>query len=313
MPSQTGYDVALQPIEVRALYLTFQAIAHEQMRENVFTLIEEGGLNAVVIDIKGDRGYIAYPSAVPLAEQIGANSSPTIPDVEALLKRLKDKNIYTIARIVVFKDDLLSRNGAAAGVDVAIKNKETGEPWIDGEDLAWVDPFREQAWDYNIALAREAAEKGFDEVQFDYIRFPTDPASGSSVGAARYSQEVTQESRVKAVATFLERAHREVNASGAYLGIDTFGYTAWAEDDMGIGQHLPSLADHVDYICPMVYPSTFSAGLPGGMGYPDIISEPYTVIHDSMAHARTLVEGKRAVLRPWLQYFDDYPWATAYP
>jgi len=116
---------------------------------------------------------------------------------------LRENNAYTIARIVTFKDNPLALNRP----DLAIHNTATGGPWIDGEGLAWADPFREEVWDYNIALAKEAAEKGFDEVQFDYIRFPTDPAAGSTVGAAAYSRPNTQANRLAALEGFLARAN----------------------------------------------------------------------------------------------------------
>src|SRR5581483_9253749 len=187
-------EVKLQPFEARGLYLTYYAANDRALRDNVLKLLAPSGLNAVVIDIKGDRGFVAYPSRVPLAEQIGANTQHTIPDVEGLLRQLKAQGIYTIARIVVFKDDRLGRNGKAAGVDVAIKNAQTGGPWV--------DPTQERAWDYNVALAREAAEKGFDEVQLDYIRFPTDPAGGSSVSQAQFSRPLSADVRVGAITTF---------------------------------------------------------------------------------------------------------------
>src|SRR6266571_425050 len=127
----------------------------------------------------------------------------------------------------------LARNGSAAGLDVAIKDRRNGQPWIDGEGLGWVDPFRREVWDYNVALAREAAERGFDEVQFDYVRFPTDPGNATSVGQAMYSREATEQTRGEAIASFLDIAHDALRPVGAFLSVDTFGYTCWRGDDMG--------------------------------------------------------------------------------
>ena len=126
----------------------------------------------------------------------------------------------------------------------------------------------------------------------------------------QYSQPLTQTNRVSALRSFLSQAHAAVNAAGGFLSMDTFGYTTWWDDDGGIGQDLELLADDIDYYCPMVYPSTFNAGLPGSIPYPEVVSRPYDVVFMSLMHAETKLTGKRAVLRPWLQYFDDYPWAT---
>src|SRR5436305_1293923 len=205
---------------------------------------------------------------------------------------------------------MLARNGPRAGLDVAIKDRRTGEPWIDGEKLAWVDGFQPAAWDYNVALAREAIERGFDEVQFDYVRFPTDPPPGGTIEDTQYSKPSTEANRVDALHQLLQRAHAAVNAAGGFLGIDTFGYTTWWDNDGGIGQDLNVLADDVDYYCPMVYPSTFNAGVPGLFAYPGVVTRPYDVVHESLMHVRDKLAGKPVVMRPWLQYFDDYPWAT---
>ena len=234
----------------------------------MYHLLETTEVNAVVIDVKGDYGLLSYRSNVPLAQQIGANDEPTIDDLDGLLRSIHDRGGYAIARIVVFKDTMLAHNGYKAGLDLGVKDRRTGELWQDGEKLAWVDPFQQAAWDYNTALAREAIERGFDEVQFDYIRFATDPSPDSSIGDIVYSQPLTEENRVAALRGFLQRAHRAVNDAGGYLGMDTFGYTTWWTDDGGIGQDLEILADNLDYYCPMVYPSTFNAGLPGAMPYP---------------------------------------------
>ncbi len=305
--------IRLEPLVVKALYLTYYGIGDRGLRSNALELADKTEVNALVIDIKGDRGFLAYRSSVPLADRIGANSDPTIPNVQELLASLKQRGLYTIARIVVFKDDKLARNGARAGLDAAIKDARTGELWIDGEGLAWTDPTRQEVWDYNIALAREAAENGFDEVQFDYVRFPTDPSRGATVGSAVYSKFLSDASRVEAITTFLRRARAEVRAAGGLLGVDTFGVVTWNDDDSGIGQQLETLAEVTDYLCPMVYPSTYRAGLPGLIGYPQVVSRPYDVVFESLRRARERTEGHGAVLRPWLQYFDDYPWETRRP
>lgn len=304
---KTQMDFSLRPFVVRAPYVTFYAVGEPGLMDPVIKLVDDTELNAVVIDIKGDRGWIAYHSEVPLAEQIGANEVHTIDDVDALMAELKSKGIYSIARIVVFKDDPLARNGASVGLDVAVKDGVTGGLWIDGEDLGWVDPFRQETWDYNIELAKEAAQKGFDEIQFDYIRFPTDPSAGTSVDRTVFSQPNTEANRLEAVAGFLERAQAELKPLGVNISVDVFGYTCWRDDDMGIGQKIEVIGKYADFICPMVYPSTYSDGIPD---YKDAVGHPYEIVYYSVKRAVERLQGMPVKVRPWLQYFDDYPWAS---
>jgi hypothetical protein len=310
LSQRSGLDVRLEPNPVRATYMTYFAIGGQDYRQAMLSLLDTTEVNAVVMDIKGDYGLLSYRSGVPLADQIGANAEPTIDDLDTLLTTLHQHGAYVIGRIVVFKDNVLARNGSRVGLDVGVKDRRTGDLWIDGESLAWVDPFQSAAWDYNTALAREAIQHGFDEVQFDYIRFATDPSPNSSVDDIQYSQPMTEQNRVTALKSFLSQAHKAVNDAGGFLSMDTFGYTTWWNNDGGIGQDLEVLADDIDYYSPMVYPSTFNAGLPGGIAYPDVVNRPYDVVFQSLMHAQHKLEGKRAVIRPWLQYFDDYPWAT---
>ncbi len=285
----------LQHKPVKALYMTFFAIGSQAFRDHAFGLIEDTELNAVVIDVKGDRGYVAFPSQLPLAREIGALDYVTMMDIDELMVYLKEKRIYTIARVVVFKDNPL----AQARPDLAVRNGRTEGRWIDNEGLAWTDPFKEEVWDYNLAIAREAAEKGFDEVQFDYIRFPTD----GDVQGAVFSQEATRESRQAAIQGFLSRARQELKPLGVKVAIDTFGYTTWRDDDMGLGQRLEDLASVVDVISPMVYPSTFANGIPG---YVNAVAHPYEIVFYSLDKAMERVGDTGVEIRPWLQDFPDY-------
>jgi len=301
----------LEPQTVRALYLTYYGVGDPGLRQNVIRLADRTEVNAVVIDVKGDRGKLAYRSAVPLAETIGANDEPTVPNVDELLATLKERGFYTIARIVVFKDDQLARNGARAGADVAVKSRLGDQVWVDSDGLGWVDPLQPAVWEYNIALAREAAHKGFDEIQFDFVRFPTETSGGLSAGQARYARPwLDERDRTDAIVGFLRRARDEVRMEGAFVAADVFGYATWNDGDNGIGQDLVLLAGVVDYLCPTVYPSSFRAGLPGLLNFPRVVQRPYDVVFESLRRARARSDGQGAVLRPWLQYFDDYPWQT---
>jgi hypothetical protein len=301
----------LEPMTVRAVYLTYFGVGDRALRQNILSLAEKTEVNAVVIDVKGDRGRLTYRSDVPLAEAIGANAEPTVPNIDELMAAFKQRGIYTIARIVVFKDDVLARNGSRAGLDVAIKHGLSGQPWTDGEGIGWVDPLRPEVWEYNVDLAREAARKGFDEVQFDYARFPIETAGAFSASQARYSRPwVTERDRVEAIGGFLRRAGEEVRMAGAFVGADIFGYVAWNDGDNGVGHDLEILAGAVDYLCPTIYPSSFRAGLPGLLNFPQVLQQPYTVAFESVRRARARTTDRGAALRPWLQYFDDFSWQT---
>jgi hypothetical protein len=261
----------------------------------VLELVARTELNAVVIDVKGDRGLIPYRTAVPLALEVGAQGPVIIKDFDGLMASLKARNVYTIARIVVFKDNVLAQHRP----DWAIIDTRTGKPWLDNEKLAWLDPFREEVWDYAIAVAKEAAAKGFDEVQFDYVRFPTD----GKLSAARYSEPNNARTRLPAIAGFLAKARRELGPTGVFLAADVFGYTAFNDNDTDIGQRVEELARHLDYICPMVYPSGYHRGIPGVR---NPVAQPYEIVKESVRLTRKRSAPGTVQVRPWLQDFRDY-------
>jgi hypothetical protein len=287
--------VRLDPLTVRAAYLTYYGVADRGIRERVLSLTERTELNAVVVDVKGDRALIPYRTEVPAALQAGAQGPVIIKDFEGMLADWKGRGLYTIARIVAFKDNVL----AAHRPDLAVIDTRTGKPWIDNEKLAWVDPTREEVWDYLIAIAKEAARKGFDEIQFDYVRFPTD----GRLSAARYSRPITQEVRIAAIAGFLARARRELGPTGAYLAADVFGYTAFNDNDTDIGQRVEELAPHLDYLSPMVYPSGYHRGIPG---YRNPVENPYEIVRESVRLTRKRSAHAVVEVRPWIQDFRDY-------
>ena len=287
--------VRLVPHPVKAAYLTYYGVGDRGIRERVVGLIDRTELNAVVIDVKGDRGLIPYRTQVTAALEAGAQGPVIIKDFDALLADMRARGIYTIARIVSFKDTVLAHHRP----DLAIIDTRTGKPWLDNEKLAWVDPTREQVWDYLIAIAKEAAAKGFDEVQFDYVRFPTD----GRLSAARYSRPNTQAIRVETVGAFLAKARRELGPTGVFLGADVFGYTAFNENDTDIGQRVEDLAPHLDYLCPMVYPSGYHRGIPG-VRIP--VENPYEIVKESVRLTRKRSTHATVQVRPWIQDFRDY-------
>ncbi len=284
-------DIALAPIRPKALYLTVYGIGSTTLRESALALLERTELNALVIDVKGDRGLIPYPSAIPLALQIGARKVTTVRDMPELIRSLKARNIYLIARIVVFKDDLL----AAARPDLAARTVGGGI-YTDREKLRWVDPARPEVWDYNLQIAEEAAALGFDEIQFDYVRFPDQRG-------IQFCVPNTETNRVKSISGFLAAARERLRPYNVFVAVDLFGYTAWNTDDCDIGQTLAGAEPHVDYLSPMLYPSGFQFGIPG---YRNPVANSYPIVNLTLerAAARTGISPLR--FRPWLQGFKDY-------
>ncbi|MYN20653.1 GTP-binding protein [Rugamonas sp. FT107W] len=283
--------LALTPFQPKAVYLSAYGIGSDALREAALRLVDQTELNALVIDVKSDRGMIPYASTIALAERVGAQKVRTVRDMPALIAQLHQKNIYLIARIVTFKDEPL----ATARPELALKNSE-GKLWRDGENLPWVDPMRQEVWQYNLDIAEEAARLGFDEIQFDYVRFPD--ASG-----VQYAQPNTQASRVDAISGFLSAARQRLAPYNVFVAADIFGYVLWNTDDTAIGQQLERLTQPLDYICPMLYPSGFKWGIPN---YPNAVAHPYEIVYQSLQRARQRTGLGGARFRPWLQDFTDY-------
>jgi hypothetical protein len=284
-------EIALTPLTPKTLYLSVFGVGNNRLRQAALDLLEATELNGLVIDVKGDRGLISYKSAIPLAAQVGAQTIITIKDLSGLLASLHEKGVYTIARIVAFKDNPL----ALARPDLAVKTKG-GAIWRDREHLAWTDPFKKEVWDYNIAVAVEAAKGGFDEIQFDYVRFP-------DARGLVFSQPSTEKSRVKAIAGFLQEAKAQLRPYNVFLAADIFGYVCWNLDDTDIGQKLEELAPHLDFTSPMLYPSGYHLGIPG---YRNPVAHPYEIVRLSLQRAQERTGLPATRFRPWLQAFKDY-------
>ena len=280
---------------LKGVYLSYYGIADRTIRSRVLDLVDRTELNAVVIDVKGDRGFIPYESRVPLARSAGAMGPVRLREFDGLIAGLKAKGVYTVARVVAFKDNVMAHHRPGW----AVADATTGALWLDNERLAWIDPFQEPAWAYPIAVAREAALKGFDEIQFDYLRFPSE----GRLGAARFSEASTQPSRLGAIASFLGQARAALAPVGAALAVDVFGYTAFNADDTGIGQRLEELAPLVDVLCPMAYPSAYHRGIPG---YRNPVAHPYEIVLETVTRARARSAPAPVKIRPWIQDFHDY-------
>ncbi|HEY7303796.1 MAG TPA: putative glycoside hydrolase [Bryobacteraceae bacterium] len=283
--------VALTRFQVRGLYLSFWGLGSEPLRTGVLETVSKAHLNAVVIDIKGDRGFVSHPSHSALGIEAGGNRIITIRDPDALLSDLHRRGLYVIARIVVFKDDPVARSRP----DLAIKTVQ-GKLFVDREGLAWTDPFHRTVWDYNIELAIEAAKEGFDEIQFDYVRFPDQKG-------LRFSKPNTETNRRKAIVDFLTEARKRLLPFNVFLSADNFGYACWNLDDTGIGQCFADVGPVVDYISPMLYPSSFQFGIPG---LKNPLNDPYRIVFASLERAKQRTGFSATTFRPWLQAFDDY-------
>ncbi len=290
-PEQNPRDTTLklEAFRPKGLYLSFWGIGSQVLRQRALDLIDSTELNALVIDVKSDRGWIPYPSRVALAEKVGARRHTTL--TPARIAALRQRGIYLIARIVVFKDDPL----AVARPEWAVKRAD-GSVFHDREQLAWVDPTLPEVWAYNLEIAAEVAELGFDEIQFDYVRFPDTPG-------LRFSVANTEELRVKAISGFLSAARKRLAPYNVFVAADIFGYVAWNQNDTQIGQRLDALSAPLDYLSPMLYPSGFKFGIPG---YTNPVAHPHEIVHLTLRRAADRSGLAPVRFRPWLQAFRDY-------
>jgi hypothetical protein len=280
-------DLRIRAEGKKALYASVPSVTTRL--SSIMSTIRQCGMNAVVIDMKDDYGKIHFRSSNSAAREIGAIRNSI--DVPALLKTLKKEGVYAIARIVTFKDGTLYR---AYGNRYAIRDSVTGGPWTGGNREYWVDPHSEFVQEYNIAIARELELLGFDEVQFDYIRFPAD----GPVHRCRYPyRERGDIFKSEVIADFLSRARESL---GIPVSVDVYGFTAWYQFGNWIGQDMEDIARTADVICPMVYPSHF-----GTRFYKKLTAEehPYRIVRDSGTRSR-LLSGGDSIIRPYLQAFN---------
>jgi hypothetical protein len=289
--SQLNPGIPLTPFHPKALYLTVYGAWSSRLRGAALETIEKNSMNALVIDVKGDRGYIPFKVDLPLAAEVGAQKTILIKDMPAFVAGLKERGLYLIARIVVFKDDPL----AAAKPQWAVK-LPGGGVFKDRERLRWVDPFNKEVWNYNIAIAKIAAELGFDEVQFDYVRCP------DKKGLV-FSQPNNMANRVTAITGFLKAAHEALTPYNVMVAADIFGYVFWNLDDTGIGQTVLDAVNSVDVICPMLYPSGYHLGIPK---YRNPVKHPYEIVYLTLQNGQKRTGVSPLRFRPWLQAFRDY-------
>ncbi len=283
-----------ESVKVKGIYVSGPVAGIARM-DDLIELVDQTELNAMVIDIKNDEGKVTYKMQ---SEQVLAIEAAVgyIPDIEALVKKCKEKDIYLIARIVAFRDPYLAEKMPEWAV-----HTKNGEIFRDKSGLAWVNPYERGVWDYLVEIASEAAAVGFDEIQFDYIRFSTDVKTEE----VDYGPENERIGKIGIITEFTEYMYEKLRRLGVYVAADVFGTVIENETDQQIvGQDYVKMAEHLDYICPMVYPSHYRNGS-YGIAVPD--ADPYKTINEacsaSVQELVTLPEENRARVRTWLQSF----------
>ncbi len=284
-----------RPEHVRGLYVNAWAAGSHERMTRLLDIARRTEVNSLVIDIKDATGYISHETEVALAHEIGATEERRIRDLPALLDRLEAEGIYPIARIVVVKDPILS----TFRPELAVQDT-AGGLWMDGKESLWLNPFSEEMWAYHAEIAREVAEIGFPEIQWDYVRFPDAPQSelDRAVFAGREGRE-----RVDAIRGFLVYVRDALSDLPVRSTIDVFGVTTSFRRDVGIGQLWETFIDVVDVALPMVYPSHYWEG---SFGIEDPNGHPYEIVRAALNNVvrRSAAVESAGLTRPWLQDFS---------
>ena len=274
--------------------------------ERVIGIAAATEVNALVINVKNDSGIVTYESDIEIVKEIDSHTT-YIRDTDEFMRLMDKYNIYTIARIVAFKDPYFSKKSPEHSIQL-----KSGGVWHDYSGTSWINPFDKYVWEYNIAVAKEAALKGFKEIQFDYVRFPD-----NAVGKNGYNEIVEfpgREGRDKdeAIGAFLKYAQESLKEYNVHQGADVFGLITRSWDDYpeDIGQSWIEKAPYVEYMCPMVYPSHYG---PGWYGFSIPDAHPYGVLKGSMEEAleKKSLQKNSAEIRPWIQDFTA-TWVPGY-
>lgn len=285
------------PEVIKAVYATGWSAGSSGRLSYLIKLIKETEANAIVIDLKDYAGIISYKTGDPRISMYGGEEK-RIGDIRKLVEKLHAENIYVIGRITVFQDPVL----AAKRPDIAVKD-DKGNLWSDNKKLYWIDPSAKDAWDYNLTLARNAFGAGFDEINLDYIRFPSD---GDLKKIAYPVSDLSVNTRQEIIKSFFKYVREGL--PDKIISADVFGLVTVNKDDMGIGQLLESAFMYFDYVAPMVYPSHYASGF---IGYEFPADYPYDVVKYSLDSAESRLNAIKAAnpkikseIRPWLQDFD---------
>jgi len=275
----------------KAVYLTgYGSMGSKNKRQQIYEMIDKTEINSIVFDVKDDSGYIDYNCTIP--EVVNTGAVKNYYDLDEVLDEFKEHNIYSIARFVTFKDNVLPR----ARNDFAILNKNTGKP-ISLEGSTWVDIYCEQAWDYYINIIKDLAARGVDEIQFDYIRAP----SRGNIKSALYSHNEDGHDKVWAIKNFLAKVQKETEPYNIKVSADVFGWVFITENDQGIGQLIEEMAPQLDYIYPMAYPSHYNVHF---MGFADAEAHPYEVMKYTLEKGFERIGDTPCLIIPWVQAFS---------
>jgi hypothetical protein len=299
---QMNKDVTLPAFQARGLYAPSAVFEGAGRLDAELALIDRTEANAMVIDVKETDGNLYWSTDLPAAKAVGAVMQHPLFDLGQLLPKLKAQGIYTIARMVVMKDNTLG----SARPDLAVMNSVTGKPWRDYGGGIWLDPFNPGVAEYIAALAGDLADKGFDEVQLDYVRFYSD----GDFSTSDTNLPNTESFRLPAIRRLFRVVSDELQTKRAFFGADVFPISFIASDDQGIGQRPEVIMPYVDYFDPMVYPSHYYAG---SFGFAVPNDHPYDVINATLKLMNAERVGLPLVIRPWIQDFGygDFPPYTA--
>lgn len=272
--------------------------------EKILGIAEATEINALVIDVKNDEGLVAWKSDVEIVNRVGSNWNTPMKDFDTLMNYLKEKEIYTIARIVAFKDPFFAKNNPDHAIQLS-----SGGVYLDRSGFAWVNPFDQYVWDYVISVSQEAALRGFDEIQYDYVRFPDN---------AKYYNPITyfpgrnDRDKDEAIRDFLLYAREKLDPYNVHVSADVFGVVthSWDDKPEDIGQTWRMIANSTEYICPMIYPSHYGSGF-YGFNVPD--QYPYEVVRTALLEAleRNAAQRNPAIIRSWYQGFTA-TWVKGY-
>jgi hypothetical protein len=285
-PKPQGLQPRPLPAEVRGVHVTM-ALAGLPGKLNEYVAMKAAGLNTIELDVKDENGLVGFPVNVPLAHEIG--SSKRYYDAQRAVATIHAAGLYLVGRVVTFEDPLL----AAGAPQLAIRRAD-GSRWLNSAGLGWTNPYDRRVWKYNVDIAAQAAKLGFDEIQFDYVRFPSD----GDISQIRYPGKHAQPMGWT-VPMFAKYAQGRLKPLGVRISVDVFGLSATR--NLGIGQFPSRIAPYVDAIYPMVYPSHYVSG---EYNIIDPDSRPGTTVAYSLRDFRTAVRGHSTKLIPWLQDFS---------
>ena len=290
-----------ESVKVRGIYISGPMAGSTELFQNILDSAAGTEINTVVIDFKDDQGRITCPVDSPVASEIGA-CRPYVQDMKSLITSLKERGLYVIARVVAFRDPWLAEKKPEWSLHLA-----DGSLYRDRQGMAWVDPYRKEVWDYLVEVGTEAKEAGFDEVQFDYIRFSTEGTMRDVV----FDEAVTGgRSKTDVITEFVKYAYENLASQGLFVSADVFGTIIGSDiDAQAVGQVYTEMAKHLDYICPMIYPSHYGPGN-FGLEHPDTM--PYETVLEALKKSQLVMDqaaeadghvSSQAIVRPWLQDF----------